>query len=262
MKTDLKGHTAIVGGCTRGIGRAIADKFAENGADIVLLARDQIKLERLAADFRNRYGVSAQIVVADFDVPNELDERMKSFLDTYDGTIDILVNNVRGPVPKKVDGISPSQMQEVLQRHAICNHTLMMHVLPGMKQKEYGRIINIVDTIYHTPYPGLGLSAIRASEASWAKALSLQVAQYGITVNNILPGPTETDGLKEIMNILADEKGQSYEEFRQSVIDDVPVGRLADPSEIAHAALFLASQEAGFVTGTNLTIDGGFTPSI
>jgi len=262
MKADLKGYTAIVGGCTRGIGRAIADKFAENEANLVLLSRDERKLEGVAADLMSRYGVRADIVVADFDVPGELDGRVGSFLDAYDGSIDILVNNVRGPLPQKVEGISPSQMQEVLQRHTICSHTLVTHVLPGMKKKEYGRIINIVDTIYHTPYSGLGLSAIRASEASWAKALSFQVARYGITVNNILPGPTETDGLKEIMNILADEKGQSYEEFRQSVIEDVPVGRLADPSEIAHAALFLASQEAGFVTGTNLTIDGGFTPSI
>ena len=121
---------------------------------------------------------------------------------------------------------------------------------------------NIVDTIYHTPYPGLGLSTVRASEVSWAKALSFEVAKDGITVNNILPGPTDTDGFKEVMKIIAVEKGVSYEEFKQSVIELVPVKRFAAPSEIANAALFLASREAAYVTGTNLTIDGGFTPSI
>ena len=262
MNVDLKGFTAIVGGCTQGIGKAIAEKFADNGANLVLLARNRQKLESLAYELQERYGVETLVVVADFDNPDELDQKITEFFTTYTSSIDILVNNVRGPMPADLLDITPLQMHRVLQRHIVCNHTLALHVIPRMRKKQYGRIINIVDTIYHTPYPGLGLSTVRASEVSWAKALSFEVAKDGITVNNILPGPTDTDGFKEVMKIIAVEKGVSYEEFKQSVIELVPVKRFAAPSEIANAALFLASREAAYVTGTNLTIDGGFTPSI
>ena len=262
MNTDLKGNTAIVGGCTQGIGKAIAEKFAANGADLILLARNSTKLNNMADAIKNKYGVNTYIVVADFDEYEELDQQIKKFLTAYSGTIDILVNNVRGPISTEVLGITPQQMHNVLQRHLVCNHTLAMHVIPRMRENKYGRIINIVDTIYHTPYPGLGLSTVRASEVSWAKALSFEVAKDGITVNNILPGPTETDGFKEIMKHMAAEKGLAYDELKKSLTDLVPDKRFAAPSEIANAALFLASKESAYVTGTNLTIDGGFTPSI
>lgn len=263
MKADLTGCTAIVGGCTKGIGKAIAEKFAENGANLVLLARNRDKLENLRLDLKNKYGCKPRVVVADFDEPGDVDRKITDFLASDNRVIDILVNNVRGPLPADMLDMTPLQMNGVLQRHVMCNHTLAMHFIPGMKRSKHGgRIINIIDTIYHAPYPGLGLSTVRASEVSWAKALSLEVAEYGITVNNILPGPTETDGLKEIMEILALKKKQTYADLRQSVIDYVPLKRFADPEEIAHAALFLASREASFVTGTNLKIDGGFTPSL
>ncbi len=262
MKVDLIGYTAIVGGCTKGIGKAIAEKFAENGANLVLLARNRDKLECLANDLKNRFGRQVWVIVADFDEPGEVDLKVTEFLTTYDGVIDILVNNVGGPVPSDTQDMTSLQMLAVIQRHVICNHTLAMHLLPEMKKKGYGRIINVVGTVYHTPYPGLALTTLRASEISWSKALSIDVAKYGITVNNILPGPTETDELSEIMKILALKKGQPYAEFEAEAINAVPVKRFGKPEEIANAALYLASRQASFVTGTNLTIDGGFTPSI
>lgn len=262
MKVDLTGRTAIVSGCTQGIGKAIAEKFAQNGAGLVLLARNQEKLETLAHQLKAEYSTVSKIIVADFDVQQELERNVKEFMASYSGAIDILVNNVRGPVPADLLEMTPLQLQGAFQRHLICNHTLSTIVIPRMRSNEYGRIVNVIGTIYHTPYPGLGLSIVRASEVSWAKALSLEVAQFGITVNNILPGPTETDELEEILQTLSARKGQSYEAFRQSVIDSTLVKRFANPEEIANAAMFLASREASFITGSNLTIDGGFTSSI
>lgn len=262
LRADLKGNTAIIGGCTKGIGKAIAEKFAENGADLVLLARNGDKLERLAADLKKRFERRVWIIVADFDVPDDVNQQVGEFLSTFKGTVDIIVNNVGGPMPTDVQDMTSTEMLAVIQRHIICSHTLAMHFLPSMKNNCYGRVINIVGTVYHTPYPGLALTSLRASEVSWSKALSIDVAEYGITVNNILPGPTDTDELEEIIKILALKKGQSFEDFRASVINSVPVKRFAGPEEIATAALYLASKDASFVTGTNLTVDGGFTPSI
>lgn len=262
MQVDFKNRTAAVCGCTQGIGKAIADRFAANGCNLVLIARDNKKLSKISEEITKKYGVKTEVVVADFDLPTELQKQIELFLNSHPKNISILVNNVRGPMPYFISEISPEQLHQVMDRHLVCNHILVRSFLPFMKKNGFGRVINIIDTIYHTPYPGLGLSSVRAAEASWSKALSFEVAEYGITVNNILPGPTDTDGLRKIMNILSDKEGVSYDTFRKRVMESVPLGRFAQPMEIAHAAIYLASDEASFITGTSLTIDGGFTPSI
>lgn len=262
MKVDLKNRTAIVCGSTQGIGKAIAEKFAENGCNLILISRNEKLLSKISNEIAINFNINCSYITADFENSKSLQFKLNSFFKKNLSNVDILVNNVRGPVPSTVQYITGDNIHKVIEKHLVCNQILVNMVLKKMIKKKYGRIINIVDTIYHTPYPGLALSSVRASEISWSKALSFEIAKHGITVNNILPGPTETAGLKKILSILAKKKGISFEKFKNEVIDSVPLKRFALPSEIANVALFLASDEASFITGTNIRIDGGFTPSI
>ena len=134
----------------------------------------------------------------------------------------------------------------------------MATVKSMISQNISGKIINICANTSIAPYPELGLSSIRAAEIYWAKSLALELAQYQITVNNILPGPTDTDGLKNIIKILAQKEGITYEEKSSQIIKTLPFKRYAKPIEIAHAALFLASDNASYITGANIKVDGGF----
>jgi 3-oxoacyl-[acyl-carrier protein] reductase len=262
MKVNLENRTAIVCGSTQGIGKAIAEKFAENGCNLFLISRNRVKLKSISSQIQNKYKVKCDFIAADFEDSKILQKELNIYFKKKDLKIDILINNVIGPAPSLVTKITPEQIFKVIERHLICSQILVKSCLPQMKKNKFGRVINIINTSYHTPYHGLGLSSIRASEVSWSKALSFEVAKFGITVNNILPGPTETQGLKNIMKILAKQKGISFKKFHNEVIDSVPLKRFASPGEIAYAALYLASNEASYVTGSSITIDGGFTPSV
>ncbi len=151
----------------------------------------------------------------------------------------------------------------MFERHIISNHIIANALIENfLSKKNTGRIINICDNTSIAPYPSLGLSAIRAAEISWALTLALELAQHGITVNNILPGPTDTLGLEEIIKIIAKEQNVSYEAKRDEIINSLPMKRLALPEEIAYVALFLASEKASYITGSNIKVDGGFNVSI
>lgn len=261
MQVDLKNRTAIVCGCTQGIGKAIAEKFAENGCGLVLISRNEQDLLSVCREIKAEYGVSIRNIVADFENPCDLQVKLEVLAED-DVDVDILVNNVGGPEPAEVMEITPTQFHRTLDRHLISSHTLVKVVLPLMRKKSFGRIINIIGTVYHTPYPGLALSSIRAVETSWAKALSIEVAEHGVTVNNIAPGPTDTNELTELIEVLSRKEGITPAALRKKIEESVPLGRVAKPMEVASAALYLASMEASYVTGTTLVIDGGFTPSI
>ncbi|MBK7254019.1 MAG: SDR family NAD(P)-dependent oxidoreductase [Ignavibacteria bacterium] len=187
MKVNLKNRTAIVCGSTQGIGKAIAEKFAENGCNLILISRNKVKLKSMANKIRIKYKVKCDYITADFENSKILQKELNIYFKKKDLQIDILINNVRGPEPSIVTEITPEQIFKVIERHLICSQILVKFCLVQMIKKKFGRVINIVDTIYHSPYQGLGLSSIRASEVSWSKALSFEVAKFGITVNNILP---------------------------------------------------------------------------
>jgi len=256
----LENKTAIVCGSTKGIGKSIAEAFARNGCNLFLFSRDLSRLSEVKQGIEEKYKIKVEYLVADFNSGTEVKEVLSEFFHfKYKGKIDILINNVRGPMPVNLLDSSDDLIRETFERHIISSHIIAKKVISNMLQnKTKGRIINICDNTALTPYPGLGLSFVRAAEIAMAKNLAMELAQYNITVNNILPGPTETEGLKKIIDKLAQDENMKYETKNMKVIESLPMKRYANTSEIANAALFLASDKSDYITGSNIKIDGAF----
>ena len=177
-----------------------------------------------------------------------------------DTTYQILVNNTGGPAPGNIVDATPAQFESAFRSHLVCNHILATLLIPGMKRSGYGRIINIISTSVKIPIRGLGVSnTIRAAVANWSKTLANELAPLAITVNNILPGATETERLQEVIRGIAAKTGKHIDDIEQEWMNEIPMKRFADASEIAAAAAFLASPAASYITGINLPVDGGRT---
>ena len=261
MNISLENRTAVICGCTRGIGLAIARELASNGASCILLARNEKSLAKLvdllarSADQRHRY------YVADFSIPDEVKKAIE--MAVSESTVHILVNNTGGPPPGPIEKSTTEEFKAAFEQHLINNHLLATAVLPGMKKSGYGRIINIISTSVKIPIPDLGVSnTVRAATASWAKTLSLEVARFGITVNNILPGFTWTKRLEDIIDEKAAAAKVTPGEISRRMELQIPAGRFGEPAEIAAAAAFLASPSASYINGISLPVDGGRTGSI
>ena len=254
MNIDLTGRRAIVCGSTQGMGRAAAAELVSLGAIVTLVARDE---ESLTAVRDSLQGEEHQAVCADFGNQVLLKERINSHVHRH-GPFHILVNNTGGPPPGEISEAKSNDFNDAFSKHLICNQILTKAVLPGMKSEEYGRIINIISTSVKQPIPNLGVSnTTRGAVASWAKTLSREVAPFGITVNNILPGTTNTARLHELFSEMASKRGVDLKTIEEEWKNEIPVGRIAEPEEIACAIAFLASPSASFISGINLPVDGG-----
>ncbi len=253
----LQGRRALVCGGSQGIGRAIAEKFAESGAEIVLMARNRTSLSAVAERLNRSEGQQHSFIVSDFADPDSVKQRLAERLPEI-GPIHILLNNTGGPPGGLVRNAGADEFLDAFSRHLICNHLLVQAVLGGMKQEGVGRIINIVSTSVKAPIPGLGVSnTIRGAVASWSKTLAGELGPFGITVNNILPGFTETARLTAIIERRAKETNKAALEVAEAMKASIPLGRFARPEEIANAALFLASDQAAYISGVSLSVDGG-----
>lgn len=261
MNTDLTGKRAYVGGASKGIGRAVAEALAELGASVTVAARTESALDDVVKSMTSDNGQKHGRAVVDNDRPDELVERVRSELN---GTpFHILVNNTAGPPGGPVFDAKPEEFETAFRRHLICNQRLAHLLVPGMREAGYGRIINIISTSVYEPIPGLGVSnTVRGAVASWAKTLAAELAPDGITVNNVLPGFTRTERLENLFQGKADKAGKSFEEIERGALASVPMGRFAEPEEIANMAAFLASPAAAYVTGLSIPVDGGRTKSI
>jgi 3-oxoacyl-[acyl-carrier protein] reductase len=258
----LEGKRALVCGSSQGIGRAIALHFAEQGAEVILLARNEAALKLVCGELETEHGQKHCYLVADFSQPDRLrqilEERLPELL-----PIHILVNNTGGPPGGLLYEARIEEFTEAFNRHLVCSHILVQALLPGMESLNYGRIINIVSTSVKQPIPGLGVSnTVRGAMANWAKTLAGELAPFGITVNNILPGATETARLRAIMEAKARSSNKSIDDVVEQTKRSIPLGRFAKPEEIAYAAGFLASDLASYITGINLPVDGGRTMSL
>jgi 3-oxoacyl-[acyl-carrier protein] reductase len=257
MNIDLNGKRAIVCGASKGIGRAAAQELALLGAEVTLVARDRAALEAAIATLSR--ADRHHIVIADFQNPQQLREKIEAHI-AQRGPFHILVNNTGGPAPGPVFSATLDQFQSAFTQHLLCNHVLAQAVVPGMKSEKYGRIINVISTSVKVPIAGLGVSnTIRAAVANWAKTLSAEVAPFGITVNNILPGATDTDRLAEIMTGKAAKSGQAIDDVIAHEAASIPAGRFARPEELGEAIGFLASPAAAYINGVNMPVDGGRT---
>ena len=175
----------------------------------------------------------------------------------------ILINNTGGPKGGPIFSAEVNEFTQAFSNHLVCNQILVQNVVPGMKEAGYGRIINIISTSVKQPIDGLGVSnTIRGAVASWSKTLANELGPFGITVNNVLPGFTATDRLEDIIGNAAKRFGGSEEEASKFMKNLVPARRFAEPSEIANAVAFLASEAASYINGINLPVDGGRTKSL
>ncbi|MCK5469702.1 MAG: SDR family oxidoreductase [Cyclobacteriaceae bacterium] len=262
MNINLKGKNAIVCGSTQGIGKAIAIELATLGANITLFARNEKALKKVIRELDAAAGQTHGFLVADFRNPMEVKQAISAHVKTTSG-VQILVNNSGGPAPGLAIDADPKDFLAAFSQHLICNQHIVQAVVPGMKKEKYGRIINVISTSVRTPIPNLGVSnTTRGAVASWAKTLSAELGPYGITVNNILPGLTDTKRLESLIKSIADKRGIPFEEQVNEMKNNIPARRFANPSETAALAGFLASPSAAFINGESIRVDGGATPSI
>ncbi|MBN8586647.1 MAG: SDR family oxidoreductase [Ignavibacteria bacterium] len=257
MKIDLSGKNAVVCGSSQGIGRAIAIEFAKCGANVVLVARNEESLRKVLRELPASKTQNHNFMVADFSEPEELRKKMHNFA-TEARPVHILVNNTGGPKGGEIHKAETGEFEQAFRNHLICNQIMVQALVDGMKRNEYGRIINIISTSVKQPIKNLGVSnTIRAAVANWAKTLSVELAPFGITVNNILPGATKTERLTSIFKARMESSGRSFEEIEKEWLAEIPAGRFAEPEEPAFAAAFLASPFAAYINGINLPVDGG-----
>ena len=255
----MKNKRALVCGSSKGIGAAAAIELSKCGASITLVARNEESLLNVINQLDNSFNQKHSYLVADFDNLSELKEKLISQkIINLENPVHILINNSGGPKPGALIETESNDILNAFKRHLLCNHMLVQLLVPGMKKANYGRIINITSTSVKEPIKGLGISnTVRGAVANWAKTLSFELGEYGITVNNILPGFTDTQRLKDIFI----NKSKVSNEDIESVIMDahakIPIGRFADPKETAKAICFLASEDASYINGINLPVDGG-----
>lgn len=258
---NLSGKSAVVCGSTQGIGKASALELALLGASVTLIARNESKLKDVVKELKTLSGQHHQYLVADFDSPESLKETVENFAGRY--AVHILVNNTGGPPAGLAIDASTDEYLKAFRSHLICNQILVQAFVDGMKMHRYGRIINIISTSVKTPIRGLGVSnTIRGAVANWSKTLSVELAPFGITVNNVLPGATMTQRLQSVLEEKAEKTGKSFDELKSEMIAEIPAGRISEPQEVAAVVAFLASPAAGYINGINVPVDGGRTKSL
>lgn len=261
MQLSLEGKHALVGGSTQGIGLAIAQELAQLGATCTLIARNEESLKKAVATL----AVSAQqkhdYLVADYSHYETVKEVVAGYVAHHN--IHILINNSGGPAGGPITEATPEAFLSAFQQHLICNQLLTQLVVPGMKQDNYGRVINIISTSVKIPLKGLGVSnTVRGAVASWAKTMANELGVHGITVNSILPGATATARLETIVNNKSTKTGTAKEEVEEEMLEEIPMKRFGKPEEIAAVAAFLATPAAAYVNGVSIPVDGGRTGSI
>jgi len=258
MNMNLTGKRAFVCGSTQGIGHAVAVALTALGAETILIARDEERLKAVISEMGGKHSY----IAADFDNPDLLKQKADDFI-AENGPVHILVNNTGGPPSGPIVSAKKEEFLKAFNNHLVCNHVLAQSVIEGMRKERFGRIINIVSTSVKQPLPGLGVSnTIRAAVANWAKTWANEVGQYGVTVNNVLPGATSTSRLQTLIENKSKAKKISELDVAADMIGEIPMRRFANPEEIAAAVAFLASPAASYITGINLPVDGGRTASL
>jgi len=259
MDINLKNKNAIVCGSTQGIGEASAIALSKLGASITLIARNESKLLDVLNDLDKSQGQTHSFIAIDFRDSDKLKEEVNLLTSNYH----ILVNNTGGPAAGPITDANIESFEGAFKMHLINNQILVQKVVEGMKKEGYGRVVNIISTSVKAPIPGLGVSnTIRAAVANWAKTLSIELGGYGITVNNVLPGFTNTNRLKSLIAKKAEVQGKSQDEIASLMKSQVPAGRFGEAEEVANAVAFLCSPAASYINGINIPVDGGRTKSL
>lgn len=261
MDLGLTGKTALVLGAGGGLGRAMALALAREGASVALAGRRIEPLDELARDIQSQ-GARAMPVLWDFADLDSVD-RVATTTETALGPIDILINNTGGPPPGPASGQPVTEWQKQFQAMVLCVIAMTDRVLPNMKARKFGRIITSASSGVIAPIPNLGLSnALRASLVGWSKTLAREVARDGITANVLVPGRIATDRIAFLDAKKAEREGKTIEAVQAESLAQIPAGRYGEPEEYADMAAFLASERAGYITGSVIRVDGGYIPSL
>jgi len=262
MDLGLKNKVALVAASSQGLGRAVAEELAAEGASLVLCARDSRTLAETAASIAEKTNAHVLAVPADVTVAEDIKRLVDAGNERF-GRIDILVTNAGGPPAGRFEQLTHEQWENAIRLTLLSAVELTRQVLPGMKGRRWGRIINITSIAVKQPVENLLLSnSLRAGLTGFARTLANEVAADGITVNNVLPGYTRTERLDELADMMAEKQGISPNEFRGKWEKEIPMARLGEPREFAAMVTFLASERASYVTGTSIQVDGGWIRSL
>jgi 3-oxoacyl-[acyl-carrier protein] reductase len=260
MDLDLLGKNALVCGSTQGIGKATALALAKMGANVFLLARNEEKLKEVKSQLDNSKDQNHDYLCADFSDVNKVKNVAQEL---EHKNIHILINNTGGPAGGPITSAQIQDFEKAFQMHVVCNQILSQAVVDSMKKECYGRIVNVISTSVKAPINGLGVSnTIRGAVASWAKTMANELGQYGVTVNNVLPGFTNTNRLKTLISKKAQVQEVSEEDIAKGMLSTVPASRFGDAEEVANAIAFLCSPAAAYINGINVPVDGGRTGTL
>lgn len=261
MEISLKGRKALVGGSSRGLGKAIAMQLAHCGAEVTLMARNEEKLKMALAELPSHQGQQHNYLVVDFADFEQFKLTVHAWFLNHQ--VDILINNTNGP---SAGGVLDKTVDDYQRSFDLLFKTvcfLTMEALGGMRAAGYGRIINLSSVTVKEPLQNLVLSnSIRTAVLSWAKTLAREIAPAGITVNNILTGYFDTERLNEINRVQSENKGIPLDEFKEKMKTEIPIGRFGIPEEYGYLVAFLASGYSSYITGANIPIDGGLLRSL
>lgn len=257
METGLRNRVALVAGASQGLGRASALAFAAEGTHLAICARNLDALEHLAGDIRKQYGVQVHAEHVDVGNTSEIERFVENVHRIFD-RIDICVANAGGPPAKEFLETTDEDWDHAFALNVRSAGALARAVIPHMQGQRWGRIITISSITVRQPQPRLILSnAVRTSIMGLVRSLANDFGKDGILVNNVGPGYTATDRLKEISSRTASATGNSEQQIQQAWTEQIPLGRLGKPEEVADAIVWLASERASFVTGQTILVDGG-----
>ena len=262
MDTGLKDKTVLITASSMGIGKAVAEMFADEGCKIAISSRSKENLLSTAKELKEKYAIEPFWSVCDLNKQKDIENTFAA-VNAQFGNIDILVNNCGGPVPGLFQQLDEEDWNNAYEQVLLSAVRFSRLVLPGMMGNNWGRIINLTSISVKQPVDNLILSnSLRAAVSGFTKSLSNEVARFNITVNNVAPGMTLTGRLYELAVVEAKEKGKSHEEILVEMSKRVPLNRLARPEEIASVVVFLASKQASYVTGITIQVDGGYVKSV
>ena len=257
MDLGLKDKVAIVGGASKGLGRASAQVLAEEGAKVTICSRTSTDLEQTAKEIRESTGAEVLTYAADLDELSSITGLIKATVSEF-GALDILVNNSGGPPLARSADATEEQWETAVQRSLIFFGRMCRESLPHLKESGSGRIINILASTVYNPIPNLALSgATRMGVVAYAKSLADEVGRDGILVNNVCPGSILSDRMLSNVTSRANELGISVEDALALRAEDTAVGRVGEPVELANLVAFLASDKSTYITGTTILVDGG-----
>lgn len=261
MELQLRDKTVLITASSAGIGKATAELFINEGCRVAISSSNKENLMKAIDEIKSVYGIETLWEQCDINNPNEIEDLVKHVQNNL-GAIDILVNNCGGPTPGFFEDLSDENWEHAFEQVLMSAVRFTRLVLPGMKEKNWGRIINVTSLSVKQPVDNLILSnSLRSGVTAFAKTLSTQVGKHNITVNNVAPGYTLTGRLYELAVVRAKQKGISHEEVLASMASEVPMKRLAKPDEIASMIVYLASEQAGYITGQTIVVDGGVIKS-